>query len=152
MGFGPNFGIGIEGFTSTSTKTSPGRCCREAARLSKESTSVLYFHGMYWTSSSSNFDSNHQYAYKYEAMFSFIARYPLDVCWATTSESPFTSSLRIPKDMAIRKPVNSPSYSAILLVGVGLVKSILIAYLIASPSGDTRTTPAPVPFLHFAPS
>jgi hypothetical protein len=79
---------------------------------------------MNWTSSPSNFDSNRLYACKYDAMFSLVARYPLDVCWAMTSESLFTSSLGIPKDMAIRRPVNRPSYSAILLVGTGLLKPI----------------------------
>ena len=124
MGFGPDFQIGIEGFSRTLTRMSPFRCCREAARLAKETTSALYFCRMNWTSSLSNFDSNHWFACRYEAMFSFVARYPLEVCWATTYESLFTSSLWIPKDMAIRKPVNRPSYSTILLVGVGLVKSI----------------------------
>ena len=107
------------GFVSTSTKMSTSKFCHLVARLAKESASILYFRGMYWTSSLSNFDSNRRYACKYEAMFSFVARYPLDVCWATTSESPFTSSLQIPKDMAICKQVKRPSYSAILLVGVG---------------------------------
>ena len=79
MGFGPDFDIEVEHLVSTSTRTSPGRCCREAAQLAKESTSVLHFHGMNWTSSLSNFDSNHQYACRYEDMFSLIAQYLLDV-------------------------------------------------------------------------
>ena len=51
VGSGPYFEIAIEVFSSTSTRTSPGRCCREAAQLAKELASILYFHGMYWTSS-----------------------------------------------------------------------------------------------------
>ena len=124
MGFGPDLDIGIEGLVSTSTRTSPGRCCHSAARLASVSASELRFLRMRWTSSPLNGDSNRLYAYKYAAMFSFIARYPLLVCLATTSESPFTSNCRTPEDMAIHKPVNKPSYSAILLVGVGSVKSI----------------------------
>jgi hypothetical protein len=70
--------------------------------------------------------------------------------WSITScESPRTSRRLMPVSMAILRPQRRASYSA-MLFDAG--KWRLTAYLMCSPSGETKSRPAPAPIFITNPS